>query len=63
MVRSLTDEEHLPAVHADLRQAQEYGIQGVPFFVLDGKYAISGAQEPETFEQALRQVQSERVSA
>lgn len=63
VVRSLSAEEHLPAVQADLRQAQEFGIQGVPFYVLDGKYAISGAQEPATFERALKQVQSERVSA
>ncbi|GAA1629227.1 DsbA family oxidoreductase [Leucobacter chromiireducens] len=63
VVRSLTADEHLAAVEADVQQAQNYGIQGVPFFVLDGKYAISGAQEPETFARALTQVRDERVSA
>ena len=30
-------------------QARQLGIQGVPFYILDGQYAISGAQEPEAF--------------
>ena len=37
-----------------------YGIRGVPFFVLDGKYGLSGAQPPETFAEALAQVADER---
>lgn len=41
------------AVEADVRQARELGISGVPFFVLDGRYAVSGAQPVEVFEQAL----------
>lgn len=36
-------------------QAQSLGIRGVPFFVLDDKYAVSGAQSPEVFLQALQQ--------
>ncbi|OMH27582.1 disulfide bond formation protein DsbA [Tersicoccus phoenicis] len=42
------------AVSADIRRAQSLGITGVPFFVLDGKYGISGAQPVELFDQALR---------
>ena len=34
---------------------------GVPFFVIDGKYGVSGAQAPETFAQALKQVQDEHA--
>ncbi|GAB2744305.1 DsbA family oxidoreductase [Sinomonas soli] len=41
------------SVAADIRQAQAIGIQGVPFFVLDSKYGVSGAQPPELFAQAL----------
>jgi predicted DsbA family dithiol-disulfide isomerase len=48
------------AVAADIAQAQAYGIQGVPFFVLDGKYGVSGAQPAELFAQALQQVAGER---
>ena len=40
-------------VHQDVEQAQQIGVRGVPFFVLNQKYAISGAQESETFLQAL----------
>ncbi|KHL03499.1 DsbA family oxidoreductase [Sinomonas humi] len=41
------------AVRADIREAQALGIQGVPFFVLDRKYGVSGAQPAELFAQAL----------
>ncbi|WP_077489398.1 DsbA family oxidoreductase [Sinomonas mesophila] len=41
------------AVRADIAQARAYGIQGVPFFVFEGKYGISGAQSPELFAQTL----------
>lgn len=60
VVRALESNEFLAAVKADVAQAQEYGIQGVPFFVIDGKYGISGAQEAATFAAALRQVREER---
>ena len=43
-------------VEQDIAQAAAYGIRGVPFFVLDGKYGVSGAQETATFLQALRDV-------
>ncbi|MDQ4502986.1 DsbA family oxidoreductase [Sinomonas sp. ASV322] len=41
------------AVRADIRQAQMLGIQGVPFFVIDSKYGVSGAQPAELFARAL----------
>jgi predicted DsbA family dithiol-disulfide isomerase len=40
------------------RYWQEMGVNGVPFVVIDGKYAIEGAQPTEAFEQALRQIAS-----
>lgn len=49
------------AVEADIAQARAYGIQGVPFYVIGGKYGVSGAQRPEIFTQALEQVRSEAV--
>jgi predicted DsbA family dithiol-disulfide isomerase len=42
------------AVEADIREAQALGIGGVPFFVLDRRYGISGAQPAELFLDALR---------
>lgn len=46
-------------VQADLRHARELGVDGVPFYVLAGRYGISGAQPAESFAQALRQVHQE----
>jgi predicted DsbA family dithiol-disulfide isomerase len=46
-------------VHQDVEQAQQIGVRGVPFFVLNQKYAISGAQESDTFLQALQKAYDE----
>ena len=48
------------AVQADIDQAREYGIGGVPFYVIDGRWAVSGAQSPEVFAGALDQARSAR---
>jgi predicted DsbA family dithiol-disulfide isomerase len=50
-------------VQADIDQARAYGINGVPFFVIDGRYGISGAQSAETFAQALAQAAGDRVAS
>lgn len=47
------------SVHADIAEARGLGISGVPFFVLAGKYGLSGAQPAEVFEGALNQVWEE----
>ena len=60
VTEALESHRYLPDVKADVALAQEYGIQGVPFFVIDGKYGVSGAQEAETFANVLTQVRSER---
>ncbi len=60
VVRALESNEFLADVKADVALAGQYGIQGVPFFVIDGKYGVSGAQEAETFANVLTQVRSER---
>jgi predicted DsbA family dithiol-disulfide isomerase len=63
VLRSLESGEYLQAVRADQRQAQEYGIQGVPFFVIDGKYGVSGAQDAATFVDVFGQVAGERADS
>lgn len=60
---ALTSGEFADAVEADIQQAREYGIQGVPFFVFAGKYAVSGAQPVEAFLQALDTSWTETVGA
>ncbi|MDM4761853.1 DsbA family oxidoreductase [Galbitalea sp. SE-J8] len=63
VTEALESHRYLPDVKADVAQAAAFGIQGVPFFVIDGKYGVSGAQESATFAQVLAQVSAERESA
>jgi predicted DsbA family dithiol-disulfide isomerase len=42
-------------VHQDIDAARQIGISGVPFFVVDGRLGISGAQPPETLRDILEQ--------
>ena len=51
----LGSQEYAEAMEADIRQAAAYGATGVPFFVVDGRYGISGAQPAATFTQVLTQ--------
>lgn len=55
----LAGPEFIAAVHADIEQAQAYGASGVPFFVIDEKYGVSGAQPTEVFTQVLERAWSE----
>jgi predicted DsbA family dithiol-disulfide isomerase len=52
---ALVSEIYAEKVEQDIQEATEIGVQGVPFFVFDRKYAVSGAQPPEHFLQALNQ--------
>jgi protein disulfide-isomerase len=55
----LSGNQYEQNVRADEAEAREIGVQGVPFFVINRKYAISGAQSVETFVQALEKVWEE----
>ncbi len=46
-------------VEQDIYESQQYGIRGVPFFLFDKKYGVSGAQESPVFLQALTQTYNE----
>jgi predicted DsbA family dithiol-disulfide isomerase len=52
---ALQTNRFLNEVQADIQKARELGVTGVPFFVIDDKFGISGAQPVEMFERALRQ--------
>jgi len=56
----LAGDAYAEDVAADERDAAELGISGVPFFVLDRRYGISGAQPAELIHQALTRAWSER---
>jgi predicted DsbA family dithiol-disulfide isomerase len=51
--RFLLSDEDAEAVHADNLRAHRLGINGVPCFVIAGRHAIAGAQEPEVIERLL----------
>ncbi len=50
----LQTDAYAEAVAQDIYESRQIGVRGVPFFVINRKYAISGAQPPETFLGALQ---------
>ncbi len=50
---ALTNDEYASKVKQDIQEAQQIGVTGVPFFVFDRKYAVSGAQPVASFLQTL----------
>ncbi|WP_280525617.1 DsbA family oxidoreductase [Neobacillus mesonae] len=57
--KMLTSNEMADSVRADEQMAQQYRITGVPFFLINKKYALSGAQPTEMFVQVLQKVIAE----
>ena len=49
----LATDEYADAVQADIELARAFGVTGVPFYVVDRKYGVSGAQPTELFTQVL----------
>ncbi|KFF25814.1 DsbA family oxidoreductase [Chryseobacterium vrystaatense] len=58
----LTTDQFDYDINQDIQEAKNNGISSVPFFVLNGKYAVSGAQPSEVFADALQQTYQETVS-
>jgi predicted DsbA family dithiol-disulfide isomerase len=59
-ITTLLDEGHgLEAVKKDMEVAQNMGISGVPFFILNGKYVLSGAHPSSQFLEAFRKIAQE----
>jgi predicted DsbA family dithiol-disulfide isomerase len=55
----LTSNAYANDVRADEQRAQMIGVRGVPFFLFDEKYAVSGAQPSELFTTALQRTWTE----
>jgi predicted DsbA family dithiol-disulfide isomerase len=49
-------------VRRDLLESRQLGVTGVPFFVFDRRFAVSGAQESEVFLRALQEAWDEGAS-
>ncbi|QGQ97508.1 DsbA family oxidoreductase [Paenibacillus psychroresistens] len=58
-LRVLTSNEYTAQVRADEQEASQLGARGVPFFVINRKYAISGAQPSDVFLEALQKAWNE----
>lgn len=56
----LDSERFCYEVKQDEMEAKNIGVQGVPFFVFNNKYAVSGAQAPETFLEVLEKSREEK---
>lgn len=60
---ALEDGRYQAAVASDIDMARQIGVTGVPFVVVDMKYAVSGAQPPEVFREVLDKALAERTPA
>ena len=58
--RLLNGDSDREEVKAEIAQAQQMGVTGVPCFIIDQKYAVMGAQQPETLVQAFQQALADR---
>jgi predicted DsbA family dithiol-disulfide isomerase len=59
----LADGTDLDVIKAEIDRAQRMGISGVPCFIFEGKYMVSGAQPVEVFANALKQIAAMKSEA
>jgi len=57
--KMLESTDYADQVNQEITEARQVGVQGVPFFVINRKYGVSGAQATEYFLQALKQIYQE----
>ena len=57
----LASDAYAAEVAADIAQAHAYGANGVPFFVVDQRYGVSGAQPTEVFSELLERAWTDRI--
>ena len=55
LTQLLQSDDFSHEVKYDIYESQQLGVKGVPFFLLDGKYGLSGAQPVQTFVEAITQ--------
>ena len=60
--RFLGGDEGVIEVKAEEEAGHRLGIRGVPYFVLNGSYALSGAQPPDRFVAALKKIEADRLT-
>jgi predicted DsbA family dithiol-disulfide isomerase len=62
-LRRLRSDEGVVETAAAIADAMRLGVSGAPFFVFDNRYALSGAQPPETILAAMRQTALDKAGA
>ncbi len=63
VVAYLASDRDVADIRAEDRRARRLGIDGVPYFIINGRYALSGAQEPEAFIPMFELAATEAVAA
>lgn len=58
---STQNQSYTQKVNQEIQEASQIGVQGVPFYVFNNKYAVSGAQPVAQFKQVLEQVWQEET--
>lgn len=58
----LEGDQYANEVRKDIEEARQIGVNGVPFFVFNRKYAVSGAQESETFLNVMEKSITESIN-
>ncbi len=59
IINALQDENYAYRIKQDIQEGENLGVRGVPFFVFDRKYGISGAEPIEVFTKTLIQTAAE----
>ncbi|MEO6208363.1 MAG: DsbA family oxidoreductase [Candidatus Limnocylindrales bacterium] len=59
----LESDAYATEVTDDLREGRELGVNGVPFFVIDRRFGVSGAQETDLFLEVLQRASADQVGA
>ena len=59
VAKTLGSDRYADAVRRDEQQAMQIGVRGVPFFVFDQRFAVSGAQPVSVFQQAIEKCHTE----
>lgn len=63
IARLLASDADVDTVKSEIQSAQRMGVSGVPFFIVDQKYGISGAQSSDTLANALRDIAKSKREA
>jgi predicted DsbA family dithiol-disulfide isomerase len=63
IVTALNDETALASIELEEKEMQKLGISGVPFYIINKKFGVSGAQPAEQFVQILKEASSNTVGA